>query len=116
MPNLMPQGSGSILAEAGVTPTALKPAIPAAPRKLRREVSIFIVPFLRYPPILLRRRNSVRADTSSRAQWRVMELLLHLALDVHGQDRREKAASPLRSPTCQRRIRLSSAFIRTGWR
>ena len=39
----MPQGSGSILAEAGATPAALRPAIPAAaPKKLRRVVWIFM--------------------------------------------------------------------------
>src|SRR5450432_1726980 len=46
----MPPGSGSILAEAGVTPAALRPANPAAaPRKPRRDVSIFMLidPFLR---------------------------------------------------------------------
>src|SRR5437016_3130636 len=44
MPSLMPQGSASITAEAGEAPMALSPAMPAAaPRKLRREVSVFIV-------------------------------------------------------------------------
>src|ERR1035437_5727153 len=39
----MPQGSRSILAEAGATPAALRPAIPAAaPKKLRRVVGVFI--------------------------------------------------------------------------
>jgi hypothetical protein len=43
IPSFIPQGSGSTTAEAGVAPIALRPATPAAaPRKLRREVSIFM--------------------------------------------------------------------------
>jgi hypothetical protein len=40
---LIPQGSGTIAADAGEMSIALRPAIPAAaPRKLRREGSIFM--------------------------------------------------------------------------
>src|SRR5438876_1378324 len=54
MPTLIPQGSGSILAEAGVTAAALRPAIPAAaPRKPRRDVCIFIDRPSPVSPILL---------------------------------------------------------------
>src|ERR1051326_3906392 len=49
----MPQGSGSIVAEAGVTPAALNPASPAMPRKLRRDVSVFIASFSEVPILLL---------------------------------------------------------------
>src|ERR1039458_2492917 len=47
IPSLTPQGSGSMTAEAGVAPIAASPPIEvAAPRKLRREVSIRIDPCL----------------------------------------------------------------------
>src|ERR1035437_100164 len=47
MPSFMPQGSGSTTAEAGVAPMAPRPATPAAaPKKPRREVSIFMDLFL----------------------------------------------------------------------
>src|SRR5450759_3264366 len=47
MPSFIPQGSGSTTAEAGVAPMAPRPATPAAaPKKPRREVSIFMDLFL----------------------------------------------------------------------
>src|ERR1035437_5138397 len=60
IPNFIPQGSGSTTAEAGVAPIALRPATPAAaPRKLRREVAIFMGPFL-----LLSKTNSTPRRTA----------------------------------------------------
>src|ERR1019366_4914097 len=58
----MPQGSGPRTAEAGAAPIAPMPAtLAAAPRKLRREVSIFMDPFLLWLNVNFTPRQDTRA-------------------------------------------------------